>query len=477
VVISPGSPDAAATPSRAAAAHETLGEPLPTRWIAFAVVAAALLMVSIDQTSVATALSALQADLGAPLAWSAWTITASAVGQIVAMPLGGRLSEQFGRRRVLLTAVAVFTLMSLLCGFAANIGQLIACRLVQGLAAGAVLPSATGIVADQFGRDRDRAVGMFTSIFPIGAIIGPVIGGLIVSTGSWRGIFLVNVPIGLVLLGTGLLTISESSRRVGGRIDVRGIVLLVATLLPFMYGVTRLGTLGDGWVGPVSAAAAGAVAAIAGWMFFRHARRHPAPVVPMRLIRGPQISTLNLMNFLLGAALVGCGALVPHYAETRYGIAPLLAGGLLTFRAIGMIGTSGIAVWLLRRTGHRPLLLTGLVLLTIGLVLLAMPPIGLAPMVWLAVAAAVTGLGMGLAMPAANNAGMHLVPDQISAVSGLRGMFRQTGGIIGISITTAAVTSSPDQGVAQAIGFAALAGVLLAAFPLALRIPNQRGRW
>lgn len=216
------------------AVPDPLGEPLTTRWVVFAVVAIALLMGSIDQTSVATALSTLQADLGASLAWSSWTITMSAVGQIIAMPLAGRLSEQFGRKKVFLVAVAMFTLMSLLSGFTTTIGQLITCRLLQGLATGSFLPSATGIVADQFRRDRDRAVALFTSIFPIGAIIGPIVGGLIVTAGSWRGIFLVNVPIGLLLFLAGVLTISESPRSRGERIDVRGLGLLIMVLLPAM---------------------------------------------------------------------------------------------------------------------------------------------------------------------------------------------------------------------------------------------------
>ena len=135
--------------------------------------------------------------------WSSWTITIYALGQIVVMPLAGRISDQYGRRRVFLAAIVLFTVASLSCGLANDIYVLVALRAVQAIGGGAFMPTATGIVADQFGPDRDRAIGLFTSIFPIGGIVGPVLGGVFVTYWSWRGIFLVNVPIGIVVLGAG----------------------------------------------------------------------------------------------------------------------------------------------------------------------------------------------------------------------------------------------------------------------------------
>ncbi|GAA2851349.1 DHA2 family efflux MFS transporter permease subunit [Pseudonocardia halophobica] len=451
--------------------------PLPRRRAVFAVVGVALLMFSLDQTSVATALTTLERDLGATLAWTSWTVTIYAVGQILALPLGGRLGEQFGRRRVFLWAVATFTAVSCACAATTDIGQLIACRFVQGLAGGLMLPAANGIVAHAFGRDRDRALALFTSVFPIGAILGPLVGGVILTVWSWRGIFLVNLPIGALLVVAGALLIRDPPRTRVERVDVAGIVLLTLALLATMVAITRVGSIGDGVAGPVGVVVAGVVALAAGWFFLRHARRHADAVVPARLLSGGGLGIMNTTNVLFGAAIIGFSALLPLYAQVRYALLPLAAGVLLTARAIGTIASSGVSVALLRRVGHRPLLLVGLGGIVAGLVLGALPPAGVSPAVWLTAAAAVTGLGMGLAGPAANNAGMHLVRDDVTAVSGLRIMFRQIGGIAAVSVTTAAVTASDDPGLAAAICFVVLAGLLTAAAVAAARLPNHRGRW
>ncbi len=176
----------------------------PRRYLVFAVVSVALFMASVDQTIVATALGTLQHDLHARVNWSSWTITIYALGQILVMPLAGRVSDQYGRRRVFICAIVLFTTASLCCGLANDIYVLVALRAIQAIGGGAFMPAATGIVSDQFGPDRDRAIGLFTSIFPIGGIVGPVLGGVFVTYWSWRGIFLVNVPIGIVLFGLAL---------------------------------------------------------------------------------------------------------------------------------------------------------------------------------------------------------------------------------------------------------------------------------
>lgn len=468
---------AATSPSTAVSPAPALPAALPRRHAVFAVVALALLLSSIDHTSVATALSTLQADLGTTFSWAGWTLTAYTVGSVVALPLAGGLGDRFGRRRVFLVAIAVFTVARLLCGLAGGIEVLIALRLVQGLAGGAFLPSATGIVADHFGPERDRAVALFTSVFPVGAIIGPVVGGLLLEVAGWRSIFLVAVPLGVVLFVATLLLVRETPRRTAAPVDVAGIALLVTVLLGGMYAITRAGTPGEGWAGPATAVAAGLLAIGAGVLFVRHAARHPAPLVPLRLLRGPGFGVMNAVNVLFGVGALGLAALVPHYAQVRYGIAPVLAGGLLTLRAVGMIIASTATVALLPRVGFRPLLLAGTGVHAVGLVMLALPPLGTDPVTWLAVAAGVAGLGMGLAAPSSNNAGMHLAPESLSAVAGLRGMFRQSGGIAGIVVTSAVVTASADPALAQGVAFAVLAGVLLLTVPLVLRLPNRRGRW
>src|SRR5215467_7050018 len=174
------------------------GEALAGRYVVFTIVSLALLMASVDQTIVATALPSIQRDLHAQVNWSSWTITIYALGQVLVMPLAGKFGDQYGRKKIFLGAVVLFTTASLCCGLANNIYLLIVLRAVQALGGGAFMPSATGIIADLFGAGRDRALGLFSSIFPMGGIVGPVLGGVVVTYWSWRGIFLVNIPVGLV---------------------------------------------------------------------------------------------------------------------------------------------------------------------------------------------------------------------------------------------------------------------------------------
>src|SRR5258706_11943507 len=170
------------------------GEALAGRYVVFTIVCLALLMASVDQAIVATALPSLQHDLHAQVNWSSWTITIYALGQIVVMPLAGKLGDQYGRKKVFLGAAVLFTTASLCCGFASNIYLLIVLRGVQAIGGGAFMPTATGGVSRQFGKERDRAGGLFSSVFPLGGVIGPGLGGGFVAYWSWRGLLLRRGP-------------------------------------------------------------------------------------------------------------------------------------------------------------------------------------------------------------------------------------------------------------------------------------------
>ncbi|TWD82610.1 EmrB/QacA subfamily drug resistance transporter [Kribbella amoyensis] len=464
-----------ATP-RTSTAPPDADEPLPHRRIVFGIVSIALLMASIDQTIVATALTAIQHDLDAPLNWSGWTITIYALGQILVMPVAGRLGDQFGRKRIFLGAAVLFTLASLACSLVDNIYLLVVFRALQAIGGGAFMPTATGIVAEQFGRDRDRAVGMFTSIFPIGGVLGPIIGGVIVTYWSWREIFLVNVPAGLLLILLAARFIPRSTPAKAARIDLVGAALLALTILTGMYGITSLGSRDAGPLDPVFLTAE-VLALVFGFLFVRHANRAASPFIPVRLLRGRGFGVMNAINLLYGAAVLGFGALFPLYAEARYGIQPLQAGTLLTARAVGMICVAGLAVFALRRTGYRAPMIGGFLLVAAGMTVMAIAPHGLTPYAWLAIAAGITGIGMGLSIPASNNASLQLAPDQISAIAGLRGMFRQSGGIIAVSVTTTLLSHSANPGIAQAHSFVVFAAVLLLIVPFTLLVPDHRGSW
>jgi len=462
---------AGTTPERELAS----GEPLPGRYVVFAIVSLALLMASVDQTIVATALPSIQHDLHAQVNWSSWTITIYALGQILVMPLAGKLGDQYGRKKVFLGAGVLFTTASLCCGFAGSISLLIVLRALQAIGGGAFMPTATGIVAQQFGRERDRAVGLFSSVFPLGGIIGPVLGGIFVTYWSWRAIFLVNVPLGIILVTSGALVIPASTWRRDQRLDVRGVALLGATLLAAMFGVALLGD-GRSPADPLFLILE-CLAVIMGTLFARHTVRALAPFISAKYLVGRGFGVMNVINFLFGSAVLGFAALVPLYAQQRYGLPALDAGTLLSARGAAAIAAAVTAVALLRRTGYRWPMLVGFTLTAAGLIGMAVSPHGVSPYTWLAISAGLTGLGMGTSTPSANNATLQLAPDQSAAIAGLRGMFRQSGAITAVSVTAAVLARSAHPGLAQAHIFIGFAVIMLGVLPLLLRVPDHRGRW
>ncbi len=169
---------------------ETEDEGRPIRkGLVFTIVALALLMTTVDATIVATALETLQRDLHTTVNWVGWILTAYSFGLVIMLPISAKLSIRFGHRRVFLLSVTVFTVASVACGFSSNIFIIIVLRILQAIGGAGITPSVTGIIVDYFGSSRDRAVSFFGSIFPAGAMIGPIFGGLFVTYWTWRGIF------------------------------------------------------------------------------------------------------------------------------------------------------------------------------------------------------------------------------------------------------------------------------------------------
>ena len=340
------------------------------------------------------------------------------------------------------------------------------------------MPSATGIVSDQFGADRDRAIGMFTSIFPIGAIVGPILGGVFVTYWSWRGIFLVNVPLGLVLIVLAAIVIPGSDRRRSQALDIVGVAELGTGLLGIMLAISSLGSIGSlTSERTLLAALPLVVGVIALAAFVRHCVRAEHPFIDVRLFRERSFATMNVINFFNGAAVIGFASLVPLYAEERFGLKALSAGTLLTMRAVGMLAVAALATFALRRTGYRLPMIAGFAVTAIGTALLAFPDGKVSPYAWLALAAGITGIGTGVSLPASNNATLQLVPAKAASISGLRGMFRQAGGITGISIASSLVARSSDPGLTQAAMFTVLAVIMVLLIPLVYLVPEHRGTW
>lgn len=445
----------------------------------FAVVALALLMMSLDSTIVASALHSIQHGLGASINWAGWTITAYSLGFVLMLPVSGRLSDRFGRRRVFAGSVVVFTAASLLCGLAQNIYLLVALRALQAAGGAGFTPSATGIVVDHFGDQRDRAVSLFGSILPLGAMIGPAVGGLFVSYWTWRGIFFVNVPIGLLVLALCFRYVPRDPPRAGRErgFDVAGVALLGTGLLGAMFAVTHLGERGV-TAGSALVLGPAAVAVVAVALFVRHVGRVEHPFIAPRLIYGPRFGPVNLITVAFGGITLGAIALVPLYAIDRYGLSPLAGGLLLTTEGLAATVVTVLAVLVLRRTGYRAPLYAGGVMLAGGLALLAVePPGGMSVHLWLTLATFLIGAGAGVTNPASRNAGLQLAPEHSATIAALRSMCMQIGAITSVSVATAVIARGTDPGLDQARLYVLFAIVMLAALPLVARVPEHRGAW
>jgi EmrB/QacA subfamily drug resistance transporter len=450
------------------------------RVLVFMIVALALFMMSVDTTIVATALHPLQRGLHTSINWAGWTITAYSFGFVLMLPISGKLSERWGRRKVFLASVVVFAAASLLCGMANNIYLLIAFRAVQAAGGAGFTPSATGIIVDHFGKSRDRAISLFGSIFQIGTIIGPIFGGLFVSYWTWRGVFFVNVPIGVAIVVLALRYIPRDRPKgdeVHQGMDAAGMALLGGGLLAGMFAASYLGGK-DAHAWSPSFVALLAIAMAALFLFFRHIKDVAHPFIAPRLIHGPGFGPVNLFNVAFAGLTSGMMALTPLYASNRYGISALESGTLLTAQGAAAIILSILSALALRRTGHRPPMYVGSAITITGMLLLSLSPIaGVSPYGWLAGSAFLIGIGAGMINPACRNAGLQLAPRQASSIAGLRTMCLQLGSMTTISMATAFLANSNDPGQTQAWIFVMAALLLMAAALLISRVPEHRGSW
>jgi EmrB/QacA subfamily drug resistance transporter len=440
----------------------------------FAIVSIALFMSSLDGTIVATGLPTLHRDLHAGLNWTSWTMTGYQLGLVVAMPIAGRVADSLGRKRVFLWAAVLFTTSSLLCGLATGIGMLIALRVLQAAGGAAFMPSASGIVMESFGKNRHRALGMFSSIFPLGALVGPIVGGIILATWSWRGVFLVNVPIGLTFTLLAWRFLPSSAGR-GGRPDLVGALLLGGGVLGLMLAITNAGNRSVNLTSPACVLPF-LFSVVSFWVFLRHCTRVDRPLIPVHLLRGRVFPATNAINFVWGACAIGFGSLVPLFAEDRYGLTPLASGTLLTTRAVGEVLLAVLAAVLIHHTGYRVPIIVGIGLIAFGLAMIATPPVLVSPYVWLAIGAAATGLGTGMSAPAANNASIELAPDDVGAITGLRGATRQAGAIVGIAIATSVAAHTGNEAESLTKAFFVLAALLVCMVPLVFLVPDGRRR-
>lgn len=455
-------------------------EELPVKkGLVFTIIAMALFMTTVDATIVATALDTLQKDLHTTVNWSGWILTGYSFGLVIMLPISAQLSIRFGHRRIFLLSVILFTVASVFCGLSSNIFMIIVLRIFQAIGGAGITPSATGIIVDHFGKSRDRAVSFFGSIFPAGAMIGPIFGGLFVTYWTWRGIFFINAPIGIAVVLLSLKFIPSDRKRAGEsdyKMDRMGIVLLAVGLLASMLAASYLGESETTAIYVQFAVLLMvAIAAIA--LFFRHINRVQQPFIAPRFIYGKGFGAVNLLNAVYAGGTIGGISLVPLYAINRYGISALDSGTLLVAEGLASVSLSAVITMLLRRTGYRLPLYVGCSVMIIGLILLSLNPMGgISPYFWLAGSSFLIGVGIGLNSPPARNAGLQLAPESSATIAALRTLCIQLGQIFTIAIATAVIASG-NTSYTHAYVYVALAAILILFLPLISKVPEHKGSW
>ena len=452
-------------------------------YLTFALVSVPLFFTAMQFHMVTVAIPQIIVDLDAPLRWIGWVVTIYTLSSAVAMPVAGKLADEWGGRRVFSIALVLFAVASLGSALAPNVYLLILARLLQGLVGGALNATAFGLIGEAFPHNRARAIGMISSVLPIGTLLGPNVGGVIVEHLGWRWTFALNFPAGLIIAMLGAVFLPRAATRPVGAIDFLGAGLLAAAISSFIYAFTELSKQ-NASPNPAVLVACLALTGLAGAAFFRRERRTANPIIDMELLLRREFIATNALNFLYGVTLLGLFAFIPLYLQTAYAMSPSESGFLLTPRALAMSGTSVLAAMMLPRTGYRAPIGAGLAVMGIGAIILSRgvhEPVllGLQFSDFFYTAAVMTliGLSYGMVGPALNNAAIELAPDRIASISGLRGTFRSLGGAVGTAVIVLVITraASTEQGLELAflgLGIVSVATVLLVlgiADPAALR--------
>jgi EmrB/QacA subfamily drug resistance transporter len=394
-------------------------------------------LVAIDSTILATAVPAVVSDLGGFTQFP-WLFSVYLLAQAVTVPVYAKLADQYGRKPVMLVGIALFLVGSLLCGLAWSMGALIAFRAVQGLGAGAVQPMSMTIVGDIYTlEERAKVQGYVASVWAISSVVGPTLGGVFADYASWRWIFLINLPLGLLAAVMIWRNFHERVERRPHRIDYAGSVLLsaggVLLLLALLEGGVRWG-----WASPVSVALfAGAAVLLAAFVLVE--RRADEPVLPLWLLRHRVVVAAMVASLVVGVLMMGLSTYVPLYAQSVLGYGAVASGFALAAMTLGWPVAASNSGRLYLSVGFRATMLIGGVVGAAGaaLLLLVGPD---SSILLLALPCFVMGLGFGLVASPSIIAAQSSVTWQDRGVATGSTMFaRSVGSALGVAIFGAIV--------------------------------------
>ena len=392
----------------------------------------AIMLAMLDQLIVGTALPRIVGDLGG-VAHLSWVVTAYVLASTITTPLYGKLGDMYGRKRLFITAIVIFLAGSALAGLSQTMAELIMFRAIQGLGAGGLMVSAIAIIGDLVSpRERGQYMGYIMAVMMTATIGGPLLGGWITDSFSWRWIFYINLPIGGAALAYLAATLKLSRRRVEHRVDYLGAVVLAIAATAIVLGATWGGTQ-YAWASPqIIGLIAVSVVAVAAFLVIES--RAAEPILPLHIFRNRNFSLVTALSFLAGLSMFGAITFLPLYQQTVQGASPTISGLLLTPMMVGVMITSLIAGQITTRTGrYRALPILGSGGMALGMFLLSLLGVNTSR-VTAGLYMVVLGLGMGFLMQMTTLLAQNSVqPTDIGVASSSRLFFQQIGGSIGVA--------------------------------------------
>ncbi len=448
------------------------------RWAVTAGVMTGMFLAALEATVVSTAMPTVIASLGGLNHYS-WVFSAYLITSTVTVPVWGKLSDLYGRRLFYQLGIAVFLLGSVLSGMSTSMGQLIAFRAIQGLGAGALIPLGMTIIGDIYTvRERARMQALFSGVWGLASVIGPVAGGFITDQLSWRWVFYINLPVGLAAALIMGLALKEPRRQTRPAIDYAGAAVLMVAITLLMLALVEGGASISTLLSPRNLLLLAGAAAFT-LLFVWIEMRAQDPIVPFKLFRNRVVLVSIVAGFLAGVAMFGAITFVPLFAQGALGASATEAGSLLTPLMLSWVSLSVVGGRLLLRVGYRPTTIVGFVLLTVGLAMLAMfePE---TRRVWLYLDLVLVGAGLGLTMLTLLIAVQQAVErGQLGIATSLNQFSRAVGGAVGVAVMGAVLSA----GLAMHLNRMAQEGVggltpelaaQLAANPNALIEPHAR---
>lgn len=408
-----------------------------------------LFIASIESTVVATAMPTIVSHLGG-LSIYAWVFSAYMLASTTAVPIFGKLSDIYGRRPIYLISMAIFLTGSVLCAQAQSMPQLVAFRAVQGLGAGGLMPLAFTIIGDIFTfEQRAKMQGVFSSVWGVSSVIGPLLGGFLVDQADWRWVFYLNIAPGLLAAALMMLAWRDVSPRSNGQIDFLGAGLLSVGVVSLLLAMFELNG-GTGLNVPAVLLLL-ALALVCGGLLLRVERRVPNPILPLPLFRERLFSIAAAHGFLSGFALFGSASFIPFFVQSVLGTSATAAGAALTPQLIAWVSASMIGSRLLLRISYRSLAMVGMTCLVAGSSMMALQVSTTTPYWLLAISVALMGIGMGLSVPAFLIVVQSSVPRQSLGTATATVQFsRSIGGTIGVSVMGVVLALRLAEGLAGA---------------------------